>query len=124
MPPEVTMNLTINQEVEFRENMKVINPCILVIPSIYYEVPCRYFDNTIQGHPPMCGFRVVLFIKQNHYIHIRYALGIRNNNKDEFIALWKLLETTMKKDIRKLQVSRESKLVINWANQKNSAQDI
>jgi hypothetical protein len=81
MPLEVMMNLTLNQEVEFRENMKAIKLCILVIPSIDYEVPWGYFDGAIQGHPPMCGVRVVLFIKQNHYIHIRYAPGIGNNNK-------------------------------------------
>jgi ribonuclease HI len=72
----------------------------------------------------MCGVGVMLFIKHNHYIFIRYALGSGSNNREEFIALWTLLETTKKKDIRKLQVMGDSKLVIDWARQKNSSQDI
>jgi ribonuclease HI len=40
--------------------------------------------------------------------------------KHELIALWTLLETTKKKDIRKLQVMGDSKLVIDWAKGKIS----
>jgi ribonuclease HI len=124
MPPEVTTNITLNQAVEFREDPKALKTRLPVLPTIDYEVPWGYFDGASQGHPPMCGVGVVLYIKQNHYIHIRYAPGTRSNNRAEFIALWTLLETTIKKDARKLQVFGDSKLVIDWANGKNSAQDI
>jgi hypothetical protein len=51
-------------------------------------------------------------------LHIRYPPRVGTNNRDEFIALWTLLETDRKKDIKKLQVMGESKLVIDWAHHK------
>jgi ribonuclease HI len=83
-----------------------------------------YFDGASQGHPPSIGVGVVLFLNQNHYINIRYAPGGGSNNKDELIALWTLLETTKQKDIRKLQVMGDSKLVIDWEKGKLSIQNI
>ena len=72
----------------------------------------------------MCGLGVVLFINNNHYIHISYAPGLGTNNREEFIALWTLIERAKKKDVRKLHVMGDSKLVIDWERGKNSAQDI
>jgi ribonuclease HI len=53
-----------------------------------------------------------------NYIYIRYAPGRGTNKRDKLIALWTLLETTKKKDIQKLQVLGDSKLVIDWAQVK------
>jgi ribonuclease HI len=61
----------------------------------------------------MCGVGVELYINDNHYMFIKYALGIETDNRFEFIALWTLLETTIKKDVKKLQVMGDSKLVIH-----------
>nr|ADE75964.1 unknown [Picea sitchensis] len=80
MPPEVMANLSLTQAVEFREDLKALKPHIPVILSIDYEVPWGYFDSASKGHPPMCGVGVVLFIKKNYYIHIRYAPGTGSNN--------------------------------------------
>jgi ribonuclease HI len=77
----------------------------------------------VKGHLPNCGVGVVLFINQNHYIYIRYAPGGGTNNRAELIALWTLLETTKQKDIWKLQVLGDSKLVIEWAQGKISIQN-
>jgi ribonuclease HI len=44
---------------------------------------------------------------------IRYASGLGSNNRVEFIALWTLLEMEKTKDVRKLQVLGDSKLVID-----------
>lgn len=113
MPPEVTATLTLNKAAEFREDPKAIKPRNPVFTSIDYEIPWGYFDGANQGHHPMCRVGVVLFIKHNHYIFIRYTSGSGSNNRAEFIGLWTLLETAKKKDIRKLQVMSDSKLVID-----------
>lgn len=82
------------------------------------------FNGASQGHPPSIGVGVVLFLNQSHYINIRYAPGGGSNNKAELIALWTLLETAKQKDVRKLQVLGDSKLVIDWAKWKISIQNI
>jgi hypothetical protein len=100
IPPEITTNITLNLAEEFKEK----NPCILVMPSINYEVPWGYFDVMCQGHPPSCGVGAVLYINNNNYIYIRYAPRTGTNNRAEFITLWTLPKTTIKKDVNKLQV--------------------
>jgi len=86
-----------------------------VLPSLNYEIPWGYFDGTSQRFPPKCGVDVVLFINQNHYIHIRYAPGGGLN-----ISLDPLLETAKENDIRKLQIMGDFKLAIEWAQGKLS----
>jgi ribonuclease HI len=66
---------------------------------------------------------VVLFINHSHYIHIRYSLGGGTNNRVELIALWTLLETTKEKNMTKLQVFGDSKLVIDWERGQNNIQN-
>jgi ribonuclease HI len=66
---------------------------------------------------------VVLFISHNHYIHIRYAPGGGTNNRAKLIALWTLLETAKEKNLSKLQVFGDSKLVIDWARGINNIQN-
>jgi ribonuclease HI len=92
--------------------------------SIDYEVLLIYFHGACQGHPPICRVGVILYVNHNHYIFIRYAPGAGTNNITEFIALWTLLEAANKKDLQKLQVMGDSKLVIDCARKKNSTQDI
>jgi len=70
--------------------------------ELEFEVPWSFFDEAYQGHPLVCGVGVVVHLKQNHYLHIIYAPSIGTNNRAEFIALWTLLETAIKKDVKKL----------------------
>jgi hypothetical protein len=55
--------------------MKGKKLCNLFLPTLDYKISWGYFDGANQGNPPKFGVEVVLFINQNHYIHIRYALG-------------------------------------------------
>jgi ribonuclease HI len=66
---------------------------------------------------------VVLFISHSHYIHIRYSPGGGTNNRAELIALWTLLETAKEKNMTKLQVFGDSKLVIDWERGQNNIQN-
>jgi len=83
-----------------------------------------YFDGASQGHPSSIGIGVVLFLNLNHYIYIRYAPSGGSNNKAKLVALCNLLKKTKQKDIRKLQVMGDSKLVIDWAKGKFFIQNI
>lgn len=99
----------------------------LRIPNISvldFGNPWGFFDGAYQGHPTTCGVGVVLFINYNHYIHVRYAPRRGTNNRAEFIAFLTLLEITSSKDLKKLQIMGDSKLVIDWANQKATVSDV
>jgi ribonuclease HI len=121
--PEVTTTLSLTQAEEFKTEPRSRKQRFIVPPPIDYTIPWGYFDGASQGHPPACGVRVVLFIIHSHYIHIRYSPGGRTNNRAELIALWTLLETTKEKNMTKLQVFGDSKLVIDWARGQNNIQN-
>jgi ribonuclease HI len=104
--------ITLNHAINFKEDPQAYKQCTPILPTLDYDIPWGYFDGVSQGHPPSCRVGVVMFINQNHYIYIRYAPGQGSNNKAELIAMWTLLETTKKKDIKKLQVMADSKLAI------------
>jgi hypothetical protein len=112
MHPEVLAALTISQSKELKEKLKEKRPWISILSDIDYQTSWGYFNGANQGNPPMCGVGMVLFINHNHYIHIRYAPGLGTNNREKFLALWTFLETTKKKDVKKLQVMGDLKLVI------------
>jgi ribonuclease HI len=110
--PGIKTTITLIQETKFKEDPKIQKPHLPIPPSLDYDTPWGYLDNAIQGNPPSCGVGVVLYLNHNHYIFIGYSLGSIMNNKAEITTLWTLLETTKKKDVRKLQVLGDSKLVI------------
>jgi ribonuclease HI len=57
------------------------------------------------------------------FIHIIYALGGGTNKRAELIALWTLLEAAKEKNLSKLQVFDDSKLVIDWARDIDNIQN-
>lgn len=120
--PDATTTLTLNQAAKFKEDPKGQKTRIPILPSLDYRIPWGYFNGASQGHLPSCGVGVALYINQNHYIYIRYAPGSGTNNKVELATLWTLLETAIK-DIRKLQILGDSKLVIDWAQGKIDIQN-
>jgi ribonuclease HI len=123
VPPEMIAAISISQDEEFKTKLRTSKHCFIVPPPIDYTIPWGFFDWASQGHPPSCGVGVVLFISHSHYIHIGYAPGGGTNNRAELIALWTLLETTKEKNLTKLQVFGDSKLVIDWARGLNNIQN-
>jgi ribonuclease HI len=96
-----------------RKKKRKKNPLNLIMPLIDYEITWGYFDGESQGHPPMCGVGIIIFINHNHYLFIKYSPRVGSNNRAKFISLWMLLEITKSKDVRKLQVMADSKLAID-----------
>jgi len=89
-----------------------------------FEIPWGFFDGMCQGHPSSYGVGVVLYINHSHYIHIWYAPGVGTNNRAKFTTLWILLEAVIKKDVHKLQVLGDLKLVIDWTRNKVTLHNI
>jgi len=64
-----------NLSKEFMTDIKLKYPRIPVMLEIDFRICWEFFDRACQGHPPVCGVGVVLYIKENHYIHVQYAPG-------------------------------------------------
>lgn len=124
IPPEVTANLIGKLAKEYMVETKNKNPRLLSMPALDFQMSWEFFNEASQGHPPLCRVGVILHVSHNHYIHIQYAPGRGSNNRAEFITLWNLLEAVTKKGLTKLQVLRDSKLIIDWANGKVSVSDV
>lgn len=54
---------------------------------------------------------------------MKYALG-NGINKVEFVALWVLLTCAAEKEVRRVQVLGDSKLVIDWVNRKIAVENL
>jgi hypothetical protein len=89
-----------------------------ILPSLVSDIPWGFFDGASQRHPPRCGVGVVIHLSATHFFQVRYAPGHGTNSKVEFSALWTLLFMANNLNVRRLQVSGDSKVVINWANKK------
>jgi len=100
MSPQVITTLTLAQVAASKEDQKNPKQKVPYFLVLDYSVPWGYLDYVRQGHPPSIGVGAAFFLNQNHYINIRYAPRGGSNNKEQLIALWTLLETTKKKDIR------------------------
>lgn len=55
---------------EYKVEVKSKNPKKPIMQAIDYDIPWGFFDGACQGLPLVCGVGVVLFMSQNHYIHI------------------------------------------------------
>jgi hypothetical protein len=124
IPHEVTASLILNLLKEFKVDQKIKNPRIPFMLDLDFKIPWGYFDGASQGHPTVCGVEVVLFMNQNHCMHIIYAPGHGLNNRVEFLALRTPPSEAHKKGIRNLQVLGYSKLVIEWESKKYSVVNV
>jgi len=49
---------------------------------------------------------------------LKYAAGQGTNNRDQFYAMWILMKGAVEKGLKHLQVFGDSKLLMDWANNK------
>jgi hypothetical protein len=87
VPREVIAAITLNQDYDFKDDPKFFKKHTPILPTLDYDIPCRYFDGASEGHPPSCKVGVVLFINHNHYIYIRYSPSQGSNNRAKLIAM-------------------------------------
>lgn len=108
---------------EFKSDKKTTSQCTTQIQYLDYDIPWGYFDGTSQGDPPHCGVGVVIYFNQTHFLYNTYLPGRGSNNNAASIGLYLLLEIENMKNICRLQVLDDSRLVINWANGRATVQN-
>jgi hypothetical protein len=103
---------------EGRKPPKHFVPRNLQEPSIDFTRPWGFFDGACQGTPGICGAGAILYLDNAHHFSLKYGVGRGTNNRAEIYALWILLKVVVDKQVRKIQVLGDSKLVMDWANGK------
>ena len=83
-------------------------------------MPWAFFNEASQGEPPLGGAGAVIFFPSTRKKKIKYAIGQASNNKAELWALWATLKVAKSSQIQEIQIYRDSKVVVDWANEKNS----
>jgi ribonuclease HI len=63
---------------------------ILKIPEIDKSKTWGYFDWACQGSAVTCGAGGIIFIKGNHVVAFKAAVGVGTNNRAEMFALWSM----------------------------------
>ena len=116
--------IILNLSTEFLIDIEIKDPRVSVMLELDFGIPWGFFDGVCQGHPPVCAVGVFLCINHNHYIHVCYSPERGTNGRAEFIALRTLLEIASIKDVKKLQIMGDSKLVIDWARKKATISDV
>ena len=83
-------------------------------------MPWAFFDGASQGDPPLGGAGAVIFFTSNRKKMIEYAMGQASNNEAELTALWATLKVARSSHIQDIQIFGDSKVVVDWANEKNT----
>ena len=93
------------------------------IRTIFVEVIDKtfawgFFDGFAAGDPKICGAGGMLFLSDVHFFSFKASLGLGTNNFAELCALKLLLFLARRNSLDKIQIFRDSQLVINWASGK------
>lgn len=83
-------------------------------PVIVLAIAWGFFDGAHQGTSGMWGAGAIFSLESSHIISLKYAAGQGTNNR----AVWFLLKTAANRGIVHLQVFGDSKLLMDWANNK------
>ena len=61
----------------------------------------------------------VVYLTDDKKLEIKFAPGRASNDKVELSALWEVLRIAINKQMKKIQLFGDSKMVIEWAIGKN-----
>jgi ribonuclease HI len=112
------VGLIFNMSSEFRNKQKKVKVRVPIMPDLMEGIPWGFFDGTSQGYPPFYGVGVIIFISKDYFFKVCYVPGRGTNMKAEFSARWTLLLFSNMLKLRKVQVLGDSKVAIDWANNK------
>ena len=84
---------------------------------VYFDdTPIGFFDGAIVGG--LCGIGIFLKISSDDFFRVHFVGGEGSNMKAEIVGLWGLLHLTSSLSINKMMVAGDSKVAIDWINDK------
>jgi ribonuclease HI len=91
---------------------------ILLNPIYFNNNPIGFFDGAYAENK--CGIGLYLKFSSSHSIKALFVGGSGNNMKAELMGLWGILLITTQWSIKKLMVVGDSKVTIDWINDKSN----
>jgi ribonuclease HI len=103
---------------ELNEACEVDNMEVMFNPIYFDDSPIGFFDGaSVDG---VCGIGFFLKINPDHLFRGHFAGGKGNNMKEEIMGLWGLLHFATGLSINKMMVVGDSKVAIDWINDKSN----
>jgi hypothetical protein len=91
----------------------------LILNPIYFDDnPIRVFDGSTADN--ICGIGIYLKLSTKHTVKTHFVRGIGNNMKAEIMGLWGIIFLSSYLSIKKLMVVGDSKVTIDWINDKSN----
>jgi ribonuclease HI len=91
----------------------------LILNPIYFDDnPIVFFDGAAAEN--MCGIGIFLKLSFRHRFKAHFTGGTGNNMKAELMGLWGVLLLTSHLSIKNLMVAGDSKVTIDWINDKSN----
>jgi ribonuclease HI len=103
---------------EYKEAREVDKVDIILDPIFFDENPIGFFDGTVVNDN--CGVGIFIKLSYDHGYKTHFAGGKGNNMKAEFLGLWGLLFFAQRLSISKLMVVGDSKVTIDWINDRSN----
>ena len=119
-PTDISSALLIQKVQEHRVSPKDRKIRAAIVPVIDKSTLWDFFDVASQGEPTIGGAGEVIHLSETNQIYFKLGLGRVTNSKAELSALWATLKITKDKQIDRLNIYGDSKIVIEWAQGRNS----
>jgi len=87
-------------------------------PIYFDDNPIGFFDGAAADN--ICGVGIYLKLSTKHTMKAHFAGGTGNNMKAELMGLWGILFLSSYLSIKKLMVAGDSKVTIDWINDKSN----
>ena len=91
-----------------------------IVPVIDKSTLWEFFYEASQGEPTISGAGGVIHLYETHKISFKLGLGRATNSKAEISMLWATLNIAKDKQIDKLNIYGDSKIVIEWVQIRNN----
>jgi len=94
----------------------------IIEPLLLDTYPVGFFDGATQGFEGGCGFRI--WLDGAHFINGWLGIDNCTNNFSELVAVWVLLHWAEHLKLRDIRIYGDSRVVIDWLNNKSSIHSI
>jgi hypothetical protein len=91
---------------------------LLLNPIYFDDNPIGFFNGGVAENK--CGIGIYLKIYFCHTVKAHFTGGTRNNMKDKLMGLWGFLLLDTRLSIKNLMVACDSKVTIDWINNKSN----
>jgi len=122
--PEMVAAHCIGTLQHFPQSTKVKSKRTVGALDLDKTIPWAFFDGAAQGNPQTCGGGGLIFWSDHSFLVSRAGLGAGSNNYAELMALKLILLLAVEKNIKRINIMGDSRIIINWANKSSECHTV